>query len=138
MLYEKTLALPVVKEQKQNTCTKKSEQENTCEEVHNESNIDIGHVTNLATEDISNVKEVFWNFHYIWALPLKIVVIGVLIHTRIGLAGSLSTAFGVLCIIPLQLVVGKLMSDNNKKIQEHSDKRILLSSEVVQGKAGKI
>ena len=112
LLYEKTLALPVVKEQKQNTSTKKSE-ENSSDEIHNESNIDIGHVTNLATEDISNVKEVFWNLHYIWALPLKIVVIAILIHARIGLAGSLSTALGVLCIIPLQLVVGKLMSDNN-------------------------
>ena len=56
--------------------------------------IDIGHVTNLATEDISNVKEILWNFHYIWALPLKIVVIAILIHARIGLAGSLSTAIG--------------------------------------------
>ena len=131
LLYEKTLTLPVIKEQKQNTPTKNSD--DNSDEEHNESNIDIGHVTNLATEDISNVKEILWNFHYSWALPLKIIVIGILIHARIGLAGSLSTAVGVLCIIPLQLVVGKLMSDNNKKIQEHSDRRILLSSEVIQG-----
>ena len=131
LLYEKTLALPVIKEQKQNRPTKNSD--DNSDEEHNESNIDIGHVTNLATEDISNVKEILWNFHYSWALPLKIIVIGILIHARIGLAGSLSTAVGVLCIVPLQLVVGKLMSDNNKKIQEHSDRRILLSSEVIQG-----
>ena len=93
----------------------------------------MGHATNLATEDVSNLREVFWNIHYAWALPLKIFVIGIFIHLRIGLAGSLSTFIGAVCVILLQLMVGKMMSDNNKNIQDFSDKRILLSTEVLQG-----
>ena len=40
---------------------------------------------NLATEDVSNVKEAFWNLQYIWALPIKMAVIVVLIYQKIGI-----------------------------------------------------
>lgn len=129
LFYEKTLCLPI----KANSEEIKDDIEDDGDQEVNESNLDVGHATNLATEDASNIREVFWNIQYIWALPLKILVIGFLIHQRIGLAGSLSTALGVLVIVPLQLIIGKLMSDNNKKIQELTDARILASSEVIQG-----
>ena len=122
-LYEKVLKLPI---------TNKKENPEPQDEP-NESNLDIGHITNLATEDVSNIKEVFWNFHYLWALPLKMLVIGILIHQKIGMSGSLGTLFGVILIIPLQLLVGKIMSDNNKSLQVQGDKRILLASETIQG-----
>ena len=111
LFYGKILTLPVVE------LKNESNEEDDHEDV-NESNLDLGHATNLATEDVSNVKEVFWNLQYIWALPLKMFVIGVLIHQSIGPAGSIGTACGVLVIVPLQLFIGKLMSGNNKKIQE--------------------
>ena len=38
----------------------------------NEGNIDIGYITNLASDDIMNIREFIWNIHYIWALPLKV------------------------------------------------------------------
>ena len=124
LLYEKVLKLPI---------TNKKETGSEPQDEPNESNLDIGHITNLATEDVSNVKEIFWNFHYLWALPLKMLVIGILIHHKIGLSGSLGTLCGVILIIPLQLLVGKIMSDNNKNLQVQGDKRILLASETIQG-----
>ena len=88
---------------------------------------------NLATEDVSNVKEAFWNLQYIWALPIKMAVIVVLIYQKIGLSGCLGTIFGIIVIIPLQLLVGKFMIGNNKMIQKFGDKRIFLESEAIQG-----
>jgi ABC-type multidrug transport system fused ATPase/permease subunit len=123
LLYEKALKLPVVKI-------------NTIEDPEapdNESNIDVGHITNLAGEDVLNIKEVLWNIHYIWALPLKMLVIGILVQQKVGNAGAIGVALGVVLIIPMQFIVGKLMSDNNKQIQKHHDKRIFLSTEAIQG-----
>ena len=64
---------------------------------------------NLATEDVSNVKEAFWNLQYVWALPIKMIVIVVFIYQKIGLTGCLGTVLGIVIIIPLQLLVGKFM-----------------------------
>lgn len=125
LIYQKTLDLPVN--------VKTDSVEGDDDENHNESNVNIGHVTNLASEDVSNVQEVFWNLHYVWALPLKMLAIGFLIHQRIDWCGSLSTAIGIGLIVPLQLWVGKQMSQNNRKIQTQSDKRLLLASEMIQG-----
>ena len=30
------------------------------------------YITNLASDDIMNIREFIWNIHYIWALPLKV------------------------------------------------------------------
>ena len=64
---------------------------------------------NLATEDVSNVKEAFWNLQYVWALPIKMIVIVVFIYQKIGVTGCLGTVLGIVIIIPLQLLVGKFM-----------------------------
>ena len=88
---------------------------------------------NLATEDVSNVKEAFWNLQYVWALPIKMAVIVALVHQKIGWPGCLGSISGIFIIIPLQLLVGKFMIGNNKEIQKFGDKRIFLASEAIQG-----
>ena len=40
-----------------------------------QNNIDLGGILNLASEDTLNIREFFWNIHYIWSLPLKILII---------------------------------------------------------------
>ena len=52
------------------TCSESEEE--AAVEAANEGNIDIGYITNLASDDIMNIREFIWNIHYIWALPLKV------------------------------------------------------------------
>ena len=50
----------------------------------NEGNIDIGYITNLASDDIMNIREFIWNIHYIWALPLKVCLTSTLKQTAVS------------------------------------------------------
>ncbi len=135
LLYEKAVKLPVTQE----TVDKheEGEEDMNADQSDNDgsksSNPDVGHITNLVSEDLVNIREFLWNVHYIWALPLKVFVIGILVHQKVGVPGSVGVAVGVFLIIPLQLLVGKLMSDNNKKIQKCQDRRLSVSNEVIQG-----
>ena len=95
-------------------------------------NIDLGNIVNLAAEDTNNIREFIWNVHYIWALPLKMTIIFGLVYTRLGISAAIGSVLGTVIIIPLQVIIGKAMSDNNKKILETEDKRLQLSAEALQ------
>ena len=99
----------------------------------NEGNIDIGFITNLASEDILNIRELIWNIHYLWALPLKVLVLIGLLYQKMGVSGAVGVVLGTLVIVPLQFLIGKLMSDNNKRIFAAQDVRLYKSTETMQG-----
>ena len=50
-----------------------------------------------------------------------------------GLSGVAGGLFGILLVIPLQLLTGKLMSKNNEKINASHDLRLAKSTEMIQG-----
>ena len=52
---------------------------------------------------------------------------------KMGLSGVAGGLFGILLVIPLQLLTGKLMSKNNEKILASHDLRLAKSTEMIQG-----
>ena len=76
----------------------------------NEGHIDLGLIVNLASEDILNIRELIWNVHYIWALPLKVLILIILLYQKMGKSGAVGVVVGTLLIIPLQLITGKCVS----------------------------
>ncbi len=50
-----------------------------------------------------------------------------------GVSGAAGSLLGILLIVPLQLLTGKLMSKNNDKISASHDQRLARSTEMVQG-----
>jgi ABC-type multidrug transport system fused ATPase/permease subunit len=140
-LYEKALRLPVGTAQRGSASPSTEEMpicfENSCsaddEAMANEGNIDIGFITNLASDDILNIREFIWNIHYLWALPLKVIVIIGLLYLKMGISGAVGVIIGTLVIVPLQFLTGKLMSDNNKRIFTAQDIRLFKASETMQG-----
>lgn len=137
LLYEKALRLPVGTVQHTPVIKEALCISNTCStdeaEEANEGNIDIGFITNLASEDILNIRELIWNIHYLWALPLKVIVIIGLLYLKMGISGATGVVIGTLIIVPLQFLTGKLMSDNNKRIFQAQDIRLYKSTETMQG-----
>ncbi|CAB4057871.1 ABCC9 [Lepeophtheirus salmonis] len=101
------------------------------EDYSNEGNIDIGFITNLASEDIINIRELIWNVHYIWSLPLKILVLLFLLYDQLGISGVSGAILGTCVILPLQVLTGKLMSENNKLILCSQDNRLFKSTETL-------
>ncbi|XP_067206473.1 ATP-binding cassette sub-family C member Sur isoform X2 [Linepithema humile] len=94
---------------------------------------DIGTLTNLMAEDAYNVMSFFWIGHYIWAIPLKIAAIIFLLYLKLGVSAIMGAICCILIVTPMQLVLGKRMSENSKYIAEKSDARLRLVNEILQG-----
>ena len=77
-------------------------------------------------------REFLWNIHYIWSLPLRILIIIVLVYTNLGISAALGSILGVFITIPCQFLVGKAMSSNNRNIMEAEDKRLQACTEALQ------
>ncbi|RLU19415.1 hypothetical protein DMN91_007972 [Ooceraea biroi] len=95
--------------------------------------VDIGTLTNLMAEDAYNVMSFFWIGHYIWAIPLKIGVIIFLLYLKLGVSAIMGAICCILIVTPMQLVLGKRMSENSKSIADKSDARLRLVNEILQG-----
>ncbi|XP_077281722.1 sulfonylurea receptor [Temnothorax americanus] len=94
---------------------------------------DVGTLTNLMAEDAYNVMNFFWFVHYIWAVPLKITTIIFLLYLKLGISAIIGVICCILIVTPLQLLLGKRMSENSKSIAEKSDTRLRLLNEILQG-----
>ncbi|XP_011635575.1 ATP-binding cassette sub-family C member Sur [Pogonomyrmex barbatus] len=94
---------------------------------------DVGTLTNLMAEDAYNVMNFFWIIHYIWAVPLKITAIIFLLYLKLGKSAIIGVSCCILIVTPMQLLLGKRMSENSKFIAEKSDARLRLLNEILQG-----
>ncbi|XP_022163687.1 ATP-binding cassette sub-family C member Sur-like [Myzus persicae] len=92
-----------------------------------------GHIINLLSEDTTNIMSSFWIGHYIWAIPLKIIILIYLLYLKLGWSAIVGSACCIVIMIPLQFFIGKKMSSNSKEISNLSDKRLQLTNEVLQG-----
>ncbi|XP_039304714.1 ATP-binding cassette sub-family C member Sur isoform X2 [Solenopsis invicta] len=93
----------------------------------------VGTLTNLMAEDAYNVMNFFWIVHYIWAVPLKIIAIIFLLYLKLGISAIIGVTCCALIVTPMQLFLGKRMSENSKSIAEKSDARLRLLNEILQG-----
>ncbi|EGI61249.1 ATP-binding cassette transporter sub-family C member 9 [Acromyrmex echinatior] len=100
---------------------------------HYQQAADVGTVTNLMAEDAYNVMSFFWIVHYIWAVPLKITAIIFLLYLKLGISAIIAIICCILIVTPMQLFLGKQMSENSKSITEKSDTRLRLLNEILQG-----
>ncbi|KAG5347863.1 SUR protein, partial [Acromyrmex charruanus] len=102
-------------------------------EHYHQQAADVGTVTNLMAEDVYNVMSFFWIVHYIWAVPLKITAIIFLLYLKLGISAIIAVICCILIVTPMQLFLGKQMSENSKSIAEKSDTRLRLLNEILQG-----
>lgn len=78
--------------------------------------LDVGMFTNLMVDDSFNVMSFFWLIHLIWAIPLKITLVLILLYFELGWSAVIGAVAMMLCLVPLQFVIGKCMSSNMNKI----------------------
>ena len=89
--------------------------------------ITIGHVINLASNDvhkfhdvrksflssflpfISDLFQVFLSYHFVWLAPLQLIAITVILYREIGWIALIAT-FLVVIQVPLQVSLAKLFS----------------------------
>lgn len=128
LLYDKALRLCSWSIDEEDHPTDKEKESNKCQQ-----SADIGTLTNLISEDAYNVMSFFWIGHYTWAIPLKIAAIVFLLYTHLGVSAIIGAFCCILIVTPLQLVLGKKMSENSKLVAKNSDARLRLVNEIFQG-----
>ncbi|KAF8884414.1 multidrug resistance-associated ABC transporter [Gymnopilus junonius] len=92
----------------------------------------VGHITTLISTDTTRLDNVFYLGHYIWAAPIQLAIgIGLLIG---NLGYSALVGLGVILLtLPLQSILVVSMLTQMKKGVEITDKRVRLTTEVLQG-----
>lgn len=92
-----------------------------------------GQVVNLMSNDVKRFDELFFFFHYIWAAPLELLVVGLLVGFELGWLPALLGIIVLLILIPLQGWFASLFAAERDATTQFTDKRVKMTSEVLSG-----
>ncbi|KAK8782741.1 hypothetical protein V5799_015921 [Amblyomma americanum] len=96
------------------------------------SDVDVGMAVNHMSVDSFNVMLLFSMGHYIWAVPVKLIILLALLYKQLGYSALVGAAT-IYILAPLQYWVCTKLSELQKESLTISDKRIKHTSELLQG-----
>jgi len=91
-----------------------------------------GELVNLMSNDCSRVFEAVMFVNSIWIAPIVIIVAMALLLREIGVSAVAAIALMML-IIPAQIVFGRYISNNRKRMLKFTDERVKWMSEILSG-----
>eukprot|EP00897_Mesotaenium_endlicherianum_P001433 jgi/Mesen1/1317/ME000013S00812 len=92
-----------------------------------------GQVVNLMSNDVKRFDELFFFFHYIWASPLELLTVGLLIGFELGWAPAVAGILILVLLIPLQGFFASLFAAERDATTQFTDQRVKLTSECLSG-----
>ncbi|XP_042910121.1 ATP-binding cassette sub-family C member 8 isoform X2 [Parasteatoda tepidariorum] len=94
--------------------------------------LDTGALVNHMSVDAFNMLMLFSMGHYIWAVPLKVVLLLVLLYLQLGYSALIGAAT-VIFLVPIQYYICTLLSRIQSKALDVSDERLKKTTELLQG-----
>ncbi|XP_019860364.1 PREDICTED: multidrug resistance-associated protein 4-like [Amphimedon queenslandica] len=92
----------------------------------------VGHIVNLASNDVHKFDQAFLMYHYLWIGPLHVILTTYLMFLEVQWSAFIATALLVLQI-PLQSVLAKVFTKIKLKAARLTDKRVKVMNEVISG-----
>lgn len=92
-----------------------------------------GQVVNLLSNDVNRFDYAFIFTHFIWLLPLQVIVVCYLIYLKIGYAAIVGVIGIVLQTIPVQSYMSKLAARLRMKTACRTDERVRIMDEIISG-----
>eukprot|EP01104_Vermistella_antarctica_P019277 TRINITY_DN747_c0_g1_i1.p1 TRINITY_DN747_c0_g1~~TRINITY_DN747_c0_g1_i1.p1 ORF type:complete len:1499 (-),score=358.84 TRINITY_DN747_c0_g1_i1:89-4585(-) len=92
-----------------------------------------GKIVNLVATDADKVERMFWSCFYLWASPISIVICLSLLVSQIGILPTIASLTAVILLLLTQTVVGRVTASLRKKMLVHTDARMSLVNEIIQG-----
>jgi len=86
--------------------------------------LDAGTFSQLLTEDCGNVMVLLCLGHYLWAIPLKLIVLLYLLHQKLGLGSVIAALLCLVIMVPAQFLLGSQISKTNKLSMKEADRRL--------------
>ncbi|XP_064396708.1 ATP-binding cassette sub-family C member 4-like [Halichondria panicea] len=94
--------------------------------------LSIGHIVNLASNDVQRFDLAFLFVHIVWIAPIHLIVVTYLVYAEVGWSAFLVTGF-VLLQVPLQILISKVFSRYRFRSALMTDKRIRIMNEIISG-----
>ncbi|KAG6461025.1 multidrug resistance-associated protein 4 isoform X1 [Manduca sexta] len=92
-----------------------------------------GQVVNLLSNDVNRFDYAFIYTHFIWLLPLQVIVVCYLIYIKIGYAAIVGVIGIVLQTIPVQSYMSKLAARLRMRTACKTDERVRIMDEIISG-----
>ncbi|XP_063833055.1 ATP-binding cassette subfamily C member 4 [Ostrinia nubilalis] len=92
-----------------------------------------GQVVNLLSNDVNRFDYAFIYTHFIWLLPLQVVIVCYLIYLKIGYAAIVGVVGIVLQTIPVQSYMSKLAARLRMRTACKTDERVRIMDEIISG-----
>ncbi|XP_041974686.1 ATP-binding cassette sub-family C member 4 isoform X2 [Aricia agestis] len=92
-----------------------------------------GQVVNLLSNDVNRFDYAFIYTHFIWLLPLQVVLVCYLIYLKIGYAAIVGVIGIVLQTLPVQSYMSKLAAILRMKTAVKTDERVRIMDEIISG-----
>ncbi|XP_022343366.2 ATP-binding cassette sub-family C member 4-like isoform X1 [Crassostrea virginica] len=91
-----------------------------------------GQIVNLMSNDVNRFDTAVMFIHYIWIGPSQAIFVLVVLWKELGV--SALSGFGVLlCLVPVQSLMGKLFAKLRHKTAVHTDERVKVMNEIISG-----
>nr|CAH7760502.1 unnamed protein product [Callosobruchus chinensis] len=94
--------------------------------------VTIGQMINLLANDVSRFESCLQELHDLWVGPLETLIVMYLTYYYMGYSALAGPLF-LLCFVPFQLYLGKLISKFRLRIALRTDHRVRLMNEVITG-----
>lgn len=91
-----------------------------------------GKTVNLMSHDIYAIEQLLMYSHYLWLSPLMIIATLSVLYVYIGSA-TIAAAVCVVSSYPIEVCLGRLIGKNKQKQVGHTDRRINVMIELIQG-----
>ncbi|XP_050673524.1 ATP-binding cassette subfamily C member 4-like isoform X1 [Leptidea sinapis] len=92
-----------------------------------------GQVVNLLSNDVNRFDYAFIYTHFIWLLPLQVIIVCYLIYLKIGYAAIVGVIGIVLQTIPVQSYMSKIAARLRMKTACRTDERVRIMDEIISG-----
>ncbi|XP_033225035.1 multidrug resistance-associated protein 4-like isoform X2 [Belonocnema kinseyi] len=96
------------------------------------SDVTVGQVVNVLSNDINNFHDSFFGFHYLWIAPIQVAIITIILYQKLNISCFAGTLI-IFLLILLQGHIGKWIKHLTYKLSLRTDKRVSLMEEIVSG-----
>eukprot|EP00474_Spongospora_subterranea_P009505 CRZ09963.1 hypothetical protein [Spongospora subterranea] len=96
------------------------------------ANVNIGHIMTMIANDVEAIADCSTQFHFLWSAGFEVAAILIIAYVLSGWRAALAPILVVVAvIIPVQIYLGKVVSDTSRRFLASASRRLHLMTEIL-------